>query len=92
MHTVKEKNETTPAKKNMWYLKKMQYVPVFLFFIIALLAYWVTMKSFPAVPKKKNRTLNKNAFLSKTKFEGHRVGYVFKNGNLGLGYYVDDIM
>lgn len=67
----------------------MQYVPVFLFFIIALLAYWVTMKSFPDVPKKKNKT-PKSEFVSKSKFEGHKVGYVFKNGNLGLGYYVDE--
>lgn len=74
----------------------MQYAPVFLFFIIALLAYWVTMKSFsdvpkrkfPDVPKRKNKT-PKSEFVSKSKFEGHKVGYVFKNGNLGLGYYVD---
>lgn len=65
----------------------MQYVPLLLFFIITLVAYWISMNSFTMTSKNKDKK-NYN-FIPKLKFEGYKVGYVFKRADMGLGYYKD---
>ena len=61
--------------------------------MIALLAYWNFVKSLSVRKSHKKRNNTSSAmkvnFIATLKFEGHKVGYVFKKGNLGLGYYVD---
>ena len=65
----------------------MQYAPIFLFLIIMLLAYWVTMKSIIVPPK--NSSSSNVDFIPSLNFKGYKRGYVFKKGNLGIGYYKD---
>ena len=87
MRTVKEKNDFYEKKLCE---NKMQYAPIFLvFLIITFLAYWVTMKSIIVPPKKRKKETTTSNFIPKQKFTGHKHGYVFKKGNLGLGYYKD---
>lgn len=66
----------------------MPYVPILLVsLVIMILAYWTAMKSLPT--RRKSNAPVKKKFLPSEKFEGYRKGYIFKKGNLGLGYYFD---
>ena len=66
----------------------MPYAPILLVsLVIMILAHWMAMKSLPT--KQKSYALVKKKFIPAEKFEGYRKGYIFKKGNLGLGYYFD---
>jgi hypothetical protein len=37
----------------------------------------------------KNDVNDANSFIASKHFDGKRLGYVFRNGQMGLGYYID---
>ena len=58
--------------------------------ISVILEYVEFLKKLENPKGLENQKGSENPFFQKaTRFEGHKSGYVFKNDNQGLGYYLD---
>ena len=73
-------------------IKNNKIVFVLLTMLISYICYikFVKPKSSSNVVDNKDYNKEKEGFISSDKFMGEMKGYVFKNDESGLGYYIDD--